>query len=624
VDRAQEHTGTAGPVNANVLHQAGPPNSYEAQFSNFLIGLLIFLFIFVFSISYSSFFRDFYCDDNVVDMGPMIVEAARRLASGDIPFRSIYVGGGGGSPIIAQIKPGVLSPFVLLPALVFRDNPELMTNVIVSLHLAIFAAGGWFLACCFGVSRWAGFVSAFSLGFLGFNWLWGPNWMAMTNPYSFLPWLLGGLMKLADAQTFRQNLAYQVLTACVVYCLFVTGCPNPAFYGFFVLLFVLGPWIAGEPGRLQRLLKRLVLQFVFFGVVIFPLLFKSWEIYRFYGRLGSEEQWVQCSVPFQAYLGLLFPDTYSLWTLFRSVRWLLSNNLLFTGIVPAWWIAIFLIRKPRVVLQPMIGIQLAGILCFMVLMSPESFGLADFFSRTTLLNYFRYPMRALPAFQVALICLFLTMVRLVPTKITGPFLTLLPLLVLVFSIQMLNRELTAYTSRKSPTSWYRVVAEFKDQESWKISTLEVLRTSGFVLTLCRDAPPLVRQLYFDKPRLFFHGNLGAQYQVRTVGSYMMFQACKACQEAGMDYRGRFIDWPRAENLIKTSTAQPLAGPVEWASGIAPESVAELAEKTYIGAVIVEATWPEPLAFFRHSDDWRLLDENQWAAVFTRATIAKRP
>ena len=147
--------------------------------------------------------------------------------------------------------------------------------------------------------------------------------------------------------------------------------------------------------------------------------------------------------------------------------------------------------------------------------------------------------------------------------------------------------------------------------------MDELRHSGFVLILGTEyGPRLDLDPYFSKPRLFLHGNLGAQYSVRTVGGYLFGQAYKACNEAGMDYRGRFVNWPRAKFLL-ASRKEPTVERLEWESGIGPNSVAELAEKTYIGAVIVEAAWEEPMSFFRQSTEWKLLDENQWAAVFVR-------
>jgi len=442
--------------------------------------------------------------------------------------------------------------------------------------------------------------------------------MAMTNPYSFLPWLVGGVMKLEEVENSKQNVAYQSLTAAALYGLCLSGCPNPAFYGFFVLLFLLAAWVADEPKRLARMWRKLVTPIACFAVVIVPLWVMALQVYEFYGRPGIEGDWVACSVPFRAYIGLLLPNTDSLWTLFWGRRWLLTNNVLFVGIVPVWYVALSFVRHPSFLLRPVIFIHLTGTLLFIILMSPGTFGLTTFFSQMPVLNSFRFPMRALPAFQLVLVCLFMTTVRLTPTGGRRLFLALLPVVVIGASLQMLGEEARRNISLDSEGSWYKVAPDFRDKESWKESTMDQLRKSGFVAIFCRQEPSYLDELYSRKPGIFFHGNLGAQYAVRTVGSYMMGHTCNAYRQAGMDYRGRFIDWPPAKNIILVSPRRSLDGEIRWDSGIGPWSAAELAEKTYIGGIIVEASWQEPMSFFRQSREWRLLDENQWAAVFTRA------
>ena len=61
----------------------------------------------------------------------------------------------------------MLYPLKLVPAMLLGHRPELMTNLIVSLHLALFALGGWFLATTVRAPVWAGVVAAFSFGFCG-------------------------------------------------------------------------------------------------------------------------------------------------------------------------------------------------------------------------------------------------------------------------------------------------------------------------------------------------------------------------------------------------------------------------------------------------------------------------
>lgn len=588
-----------------------PLFSREMALNNYATGLLIFLSFFIFSLIFSLFFRSFYSDDNVVAEGPIFVEAARRFVSGEIPFQSVYVGGGGGVPIIFHMSRGVLSPFTIIPAIVLNDTPELMVNVIVSLHLAIFAVGGWFLACCLKTPRWRGLVVASSLGFSGFNWIWGSSWLAITIPYAFLPWLLGGIIRSSEAESFRQKLGYQALSAFAMYSLFYSGCPNAPFYSFFVLLFCLGGWVLKKPERFKKLLLNLLPQAVFFLLVISPYLWKAWEIYNFFERAGFASDWRDFSVPLVSYVGLFVPNTYSLWVLWSTFR-LISNGVIHMGLVPSWFVLIAFCRNPSLLLRAHILVQVVGLLFFVIVMSPSDLYLDNFFSSTPVLNTFRYPFRALPAFQVLLVYLFMdtaTEFLLARKRLWGEVMVIITV---VSGLHMIGFELRKENQLDVIRGWFGQTATFRDQESWKSATLDYLRRCGFVAVLADT-----RRGYFNKPRLFFHGNLGAQFGIKTVGSYMMGYPCGACEKAGMDHRGCFVKWPPAKNFILTSAKKPRAGSIGWDNGIGPQSIAELSEKTYVGAVIIDTNWTEPISFFKESQEWRLLDQNEWASIFVR-------
>ncbi len=58
-------------------------------------------------------------------------------------------------------------------------------------------------------------------------------------------------------------------------------------------------------------------------------------------------------------------------------------------------------------------------------------------------------------------------------------------------------------------------------------------------------------------------------------------------------------------------------PRNWNNGIGPESLSELAAKTYVGGMVVEPSLAEPMAYFANSPEWELAGSKQSAAVFVR-------
>ncbi|MFH0824041.1 MAG: hypothetical protein V2B18_14925, partial [Pseudomonadota bacterium] len=147
------------------------------RFKEFATDSAVFAGVFAFCLFFAFDFRSFYLDDNVVVTSPLLADAARQVLSGALPLRTEYLGGGGGAPMASVLQPGVLNPFGLIPAMLLYHDPELMVNVIVSIHLALFALGGRALGAALSAPAWAGLVAAFSLGFSGYMWVWAATWM---------------------------------------------------------------------------------------------------------------------------------------------------------------------------------------------------------------------------------------------------------------------------------------------------------------------------------------------------------------------------------------------------------------------------------------------------------------
>lgn len=595
--------------------QSADTTPWEPSRSDGLGGLCVFFGLFVFALVVSNWMRTFYQDDNVVELAPLIIDASRQVMEGRIPFFTWYVGGGGGSPILYNLQTGVLNPFTMIPAILFRGDAPLMINAIVSLHLGLFAAGGWFLARALNAPPWAAAVSGLSLGFSGYCWIHGATWMHLVIPFAFLPWLLLGIRGLAHATTLRGVVLWEIVTAASVYCLFWSGAPSPALYSAIVTLFFVGALVAHQPQTFRRLALRLVPQAIFFLVAIAPLLWHAWQVFAYYGRTPDPViDYSTYCVPGQGYLGLLFPASYALWTFpfVPLTSLILTNVLVSAGIVPAWYILVQTCRYPSLIKDRRIAIYLGGLLLFVVVLSPPLFGLGTILCDVPVFNAFRFPYRALPAFHVLLITLFAVVVarREIPHRSTVQ--ALLVLVCIAGSVAALAYEYKLSQEQGTVRSWARIAPRFGQTSQWDEQTLDRLRRSGYVLSVCRRKP------YFARFRYYFHGNLGAQYKVHTVGNYILWPPGPAGKEAGINYRGRVVIWPRARQLVVRSSPEPLHGPITWDNGIGPKNLEEFARKTYIGAAIVEKQWKEPMEFFTNSPDWHPMTEKHGSVIFQRS------
>lgn len=579
-----------------------------------LVGFFIFLLFFAISVNFSEMFRTFYQDDNVAFAAPLLIDAARQLLNGHIPYHTFYVGGGGGTPLITILQAGILNPFSMFPALVFHDHPELMINTITCLHLSVFAAGGWFLACCLRAPTWAGLCAAFSLGFSGYYWAMGGYWLAVVMPYAFLPWLIGSIVVLSSPDKPKHLIAVEIVMGLSLTLLFLSGAPNPAFYSALVVFCFVLAIILEDRHRLKPLLKRLIPQALLFFLTIVPVLWSSLKIYEFYGRVLSPQEWVYFSVPLHAYIGLFLPGTYSVWTLNLGGQALMTNFLLGAGAVPVWLVLARLFQKPSAFIDRGVLPLAAGVILSMLMLSPHFFRLDKLFSELPILNAFRFPVRGIPALQVLLAGLFLVLVTKM-RLLNGLFLKGFLLVSCVgFGVFGLMHELSLSKESKAELSWFNLMAEsrYDDPHEWDQVTIQQLQSGGYLLSLCKS-----REVYNSKPRIFFHGNLGAQYKVRTVGNYVLAAQCPARIELSMNNVGRVMNWQRARDFLALSPSTPLPEKVIWDNGIGPESLNELASKTYVSSVVVQRGWPEPTEYFRKSPEWKLLDENEWALLFIR-------
>ncbi|MBM4319954.1 MAG: hypothetical protein FJ125_08320 [Deltaproteobacteria bacterium] len=285
--------------------------------------------------------------------------------------------------------------------------------------------------------------------------------------------------------------------------------------------------------------------------------------------------------------------------------------MLTIGIVPPWYLLITLIRKPRLLARPKILLLLIGLLLMVVVLSPGAFGLQGFFAAIPLLNAFRWPFRAIPAFHLLLLVLFLCVV--VEEKAAPGRLARLLLLVTCVggSLVSIGHDLALAAEPSRVASWYRAAPMLDDPESWSPPAMERLRKAGFVANVCGHDGRI-----HMKPRLFFYGNMGAMFGVRTLHLYAV-PPFKAYAELDMSIKGCCKRWEGVKKLIEQGPQAPLQGEVSWADPRGPLSFAEVVAKTYIGAVVVDVLNDEAMRYFTSTEGWELVEARATASAFVR-------
>lgn len=585
----------------------------SAEATSLLPGLIAATIVLCYWLFFSSAFVTFYRDDNVDSTVPLVVDAARQVGEGRFPWHTYFVGGGGGSPIVAAMQPGVLNPLKMIPALFLSDRPEVLMNVVASLHLAVFALGAWFLATALAAPTWAGLVAAVSLGFSGAFVVGVGNWEMNYVPYAFLPWMVGGIIRLADAESRRELLVGNLVLCWATLSIFFSGGPTAAFYSVPVAAVAILYVVAGNRTKIGVLALRLVPLVVILAVLVGPLVWEAKKVFDYYGRRPDPMGWVQLSVPLKAYLGLLVPGTQSTWTHIGRVA-SFTNFLLFCGLIPAWYIVVAVFRKPAILRRGPLLCLVGGIVIFVPLLSPDALGLSRYLSQIPGLNAFKWPFRGIPAFDVLLVFLFLAAakeLRVPSNPLSGALLVFVCFMAGVLTV---SNELRIAAPGYDQISWFVTNRYYEDPESWDRRALEKLRSSGYVVTLSRRE---VRGVFFEKPRLYFAGNLGAQFQVPTVHRYLFGAQAEPYRELGMHYSGQNNDLEAVKRFLASSLKSPPEIRPRWENGIGPKDLKELAAKTYVGAAIVETSFKKPMDYFLSSPQWRLLESRPAASAFIR-------
>lgn len=567
---------------------------------------------------FSFFLESFYRDDNVGNTAPLLMEMTSQLLRGELPFHSHSFGGGGGAVLLPSTV-GIFDPLVLLPALLLRGSPEAMMNIIVSLHFGLFAVGAIYLGRAISAPRWACIVGALSLGFCGYYFIWAGNWMPVLIPYTFLPWLVGGVVRLVEARDRRTLVVSLVVVCAAMLGLFLGGLMFAAYYGGIAAAVVVVARGVENTWQLRRVALRLAVPAGVFLVAVCPFLYRQMHLYELYGaRENDPVHWVIFAVPLQAYVGLFVPTTYSVWRgPFFADGALISNIVMSCGVLPAWYILISVARRPTSLRSRSSLIVLAGVLLLVVVLSPGAFGLEGLFARIPVLNAVRWPFRGTPALQLVVLVLFFIVARSAPTRPRRFVRFVLYALCLGFSLVALSSDLARIPDPVPAHSWFRAAPMLADQETWSPSALAVLRRSGYAANVCRD-----EGILHAKPRLFFYGFMGAEYGVRTVHAYLV-PPPRAYRRLGMSIKGCLSSWSGVRTLIENGPQRPLPGEQRWDDPRGPKDFEEIVSKTYVGAVVVDLRLDRPARYFVKSGRWRLLERRKDAALFVRRLDTSR-
>ncbi len=574
----------------------------------FFVFALVFAFWSLISVS----FEDFYRDDNVGGSGPVYVDIGKKLRNFESPSHTYFLGGGGGT-YISPVLSGIYEPFVALPAMFLNEFPSLMMNMILSLHLALFATGGWFMGSAVGAPIWARLTAALSLSFSGYFFVWGGNWIGAVLSFAFIPWALGGILKVVNASDRRSLIYAEIILGLALMGLFTTGLFFAAYFGGLVAVTLIAHILIKYPGVYKKLIVRLIPQGLIFVVLIVPLLIQQRELYEYLGpRNKTPVDWILFAVPLQAYLGLLLPNTYSIWRgPFYPQGITITNILMMAGIAPAWYLLAKLLCAPRVFVTKTIMPILIGLGVLVIFLSPHVFGLADFFANVPVINDFRWPFRGIPAFHTLFILLFL-LIALEESTLTPKKQALIPALCALTCIVALGIEFNrAYTPSSMVRSWYNAAPRLDDKETWKASTLDALRSSGYVINVCRS-----EAFFHQKPRIFIYGNMGAQMRIPTVHLYAAPRP-KAYAALGMTIKGCITDLENVKEIIEQGPQRPPVPKPVWSGRFGPENFYEIVAKTYVGAAIVENGHQAALDYFLAAPGWEVIEKRGPATAFVR-------
>lgn len=574
--------------------------------------IILFLFIFSLWFCFSNFLFSFFNADNSLQLIPLLIEAIRQIKAGAFPLRTSLVGGAGGIPLFDTLIFLIFDPFASFPALFLENHPSLLMNVIVSFHVAIYALGGYLFAASLKASKSICLSVGLSLGLSGYILIFSRIWFIHICSYFFLPWVLFFInsLLLNKKKIFR----YQLFLIASIFCMFHAGTTVPVFYCCILILF----WCLLLYFCFSQSLKKIFLTFlptliasIFF---ILPIWYRAYIIYNdFFGYTLDFMTYKLLNVPFGAYLGFVFPFQTAQWLWWDHVPHIFSNLVTNIGFFPVIWVLISILRNPsQMRLKEFFPIFLFLLIFSFFILSPSETPLL-LQSKIPLINHIRWPIRALPAFHILVIFLFILLLKRDSLKENIAF-KLTPLWIMFLSFGLVFNEIVSINKNDHQQNWFKIYKNSDEIKVWDQITLDVLRKSdGYILSLKKNVNPID----FEDSSLYLAGNLGCLYKIRTIHSYLFRSHVPAFGKLDMARLGMVGNWEYAKALLEKSPTIVAAADSQWNNKIFPSSFQEISEKTKVSAVIVEESWTEPTNYFLSSKGWSLLDKKYGVQIFFR-------
>jgi hypothetical protein len=320
-------------------------------------------------------------------------------------------------------------------------------------------------------------------------------------------------------------------------------------------------------------------------------------------------------VPPQGYAGLWVPWTYAFWRgPFYPNGSPFTNLIMMCGLVPVWYLTIMLARAPKLFAAKYAAILLGCLGLFVVIMSPDAFGLAGVFAAMPVISAFRWPFRAIPAFQMVLMLLFAVIVVRHAWQPSAIARRLLFVACIGGSLAGYARDLEKFTNPGPSVSWYAGAPLLADPEAWSEPSLQVLRDAGYIANVCAND-----SIIHAKPRLFFYGTMAAEYDVRTVHLYAV-PPFKAYAPLGSTIKGCLQHWDGVRWMLEHGPPAMPQQEMAWDDPRGPLTFEEIVAKTYVGAVVVDLAVEPAVEYFDRSPAWQLLERHERAALYVRRSV----
>ena len=168
--------------------------------------------------------------------------------------------------------------------------------------------------------------------------------------------------------------------------------------------------------------------------------------------------------------------------------------------------------------------------------------------------------------HILIVILFAYLTSIVPMNWSVFLKCSVVIICLTISMVMFENEVSFVKPARGQvvSSWYAINTYFQSRSEWSSDTIAKLRKSGYVINLGQELSH-VPNVPHMKPRLFLYGNLGLEYQIRTVHHYLTSMPAVGYRELGMEPVGVIRDLRAVRELLERGLQSPPAteADVSW-------------------------------------------------------------